>query len=770
MGTPPSRPAVVRFGVFEADFGRRLLLKNGVRVRLQDQPFELLGLLLDRPGDIVTREEIRQALWSADTFVEFDDGLNTAIKKLRAALGDSADSPVFIETVPRRGYRFLAPIAPPSSAEVLPAPRPVAAPSRLRWIAVAGVSAALVTGFAAVRWWDASRPRRLTDKATIVLADFTNRTGEPVFDDALKQALVVELQQSPVLSLMSDRKIAATERLMNRQPGEALTAALAQEVCQRSGGSAVIAGSISALGTKYVLALNATDCASGEPIANEQIQAATREEVVPALGREAARVRERLGESLASVEKHNVALEQATTSSLEALQAYSAALKTWDQRGDEASIPYFRRATELDPRFAMAYAALGTIYHNLNDEALSNTNAEMAYALRDRVTETERITIDSRYYRYVTGEQEKAAEVYEMANRTFPGSASSHANLGSIHIFLGHYEKALEEFRESVRLDPTRAANQGNLVLSLIALNRLDEATETLQQAALRDLKSEAFPQARYSLAFLKGDTAAMAHAASDEGPSHHTDGMMLNIEGRTEGYYGRLGKSRALTRLATASVLHAGDKEVAATYSGEAALREADFGNAAQARREADEAIAFAPVGQSQILACLALARAGDITRAESMAAAFNKRYASDTLMQGFWLPSIRAAIAMKRDQPETAVELLDAAASYELGSVPPFELGTLYPAYLRGVAYLQLHRAANAIPEFQKIVDHRSLVLNFHTAALAQVDLARAYTMLGDADKARDAYDAFLELWKRSDSDIPILKAAKAERAALR
>ena len=380
-------------------------------------------------------------------------------------------------------------------------------------------------------------------------------------------------------------------------------------------------------------------------------------------------IRERLGESLASVQKHDVALEQSTTSSLEALQAYTAALKTWDEKGDEASVPFFRRAVELDPKFAMAYAALGTIYHNLKEDDQANVNIGKAYGLRDRVTEYERFSIESRYYRYVTGEFDRAADVYEMADRSFPGTASTHTNLGALHGSLGHPEKAVEEFREALRLDPTRGASHGNLALGLITLNRFDEAERTVAAAAERNLHSEALLEAAYGLAFLRGDAVAMQRLIEQASDSGDTESLFLDLQAMSEAYIGHLRNSRELTRRAAATALHAGDKELAASILDQAALREADLGTRMWARRDVAEATSLASSRDAQIVACLALARAGEMARSQAMVTTFKQKYPADTLMQGYWLPSINAAVELERAHPAAALRALDPASAYQTG-----------------------------------------------------------------------------------------------------
>jgi DNA-binding winged helix-turn-helix (wHTH) protein/tetratricopeptide (TPR) repeat protein len=787
-----SRIDSAEFGLFEVDFAGHQLCKKGLRIKLQDQPFQLLTVLLERPGEIVTRNELRQRLWPADTFVEFDDGLNSAVKKLRAALNDSPENPRFIETVPRQGYRFLAPVTfRPRETASQPAPNSVGEPSAddpLHAVARTRaalplqkrnpllLASALVVIFvlvAAVAVAVKLRGRAKTKpmgRATVVLADFANSTGDPIFNDALKQALAIELHQSPILTILSDRKVGATQRLMNMPSGEVLTASKALQVCQRSGSDAVVAGSVSKLGAKYLIGLSATSCSNGDSIGEAQMFAASKEDVVAALGRASSKLREQMGESLASVQKHDVALEQATTPSLEALQAYNTGLKIWDEKGNEASIPFFNRAVELDPSFAMAYAALGTIYHNMNDESLSNSNAQKAYELKSRVTDFERFSIESRYYRYVTGELEKAAQVYEFANQEFPGFPSAHANLGAVHGAMGHHEKATEEFRESLRLDPSRANSYGNLAMAYLALNRSDDARQVLDEAAERKLGGEPILDAEYDFAFLQGDSKRMQSVLTKAAATPETEALLLARQSRTEAFHGRMREAHDYTRRAVVAVLHAEGKDAAAVYLGDAAMFEADTGNFQLARKDVAEAMALSSSREVQTIACVVLASTGELQRSRDIAESLAKKFPADTLIQRYWLPSIHAAIAFKEGRTKSALQSLDSASSYELAYIQSLEVAPIYPAYLRGLYYLADHQPESALAEFQKFVDHRGAVLNFHTAALARLGAARAYAMSGQRAKASVSYVDFLQLWKDADPNIPLLGQARAEFASVR
>ncbi len=606
----------------------------------------------------------------------------------------------------------------------------------------------------------------LTEKDTIVLADFVNNTGDPVFDETLKQALAVQLEQSPYLNILSERKVASTLRLMGRSPDQPLRGDAARDLCQREGSKALLAGSISSLGNQYVIGLNAINCVTGDSIAKEQAQAAGKEDVLKALNGTAVDMRGKLGESLSSVQKFATPVEEATTSSLEALKAYSLGLKTLSAKGDTAALPLFKRAVEVDPKFAMAYGHMSASYSNLGEAGLAGENARKAYELRDKVSERERLYIDSHYFMTATGELEKAAQVFELSKQTYPSDRLPYTNLGFIYSLIGKYDKGLEEAREALRLEPNSATNYGNLGQDYLTLNRLDEAEAVFKQAEERKLESEALLAYRYQLAFVKGDGTEMARLVTTASGKPGTEDLLLAAQADTETWYGRVNKGRELTRWAVESAVRNDAKETAAVYQAEAALREAELGNRIEARTAVAAALKLAVNRNVQAMSALAMARAGDTAAADKLASELNKNYPLDTLVQGYWLPSLRAAIELERKNPNKAVELLQAAAPYELGQPTGWE-GFLCPVYVRGQAQLMLHNGSAAAVEFQKFLDHRGVVVNFPLAALARLGLARAYALQGDSTKARAAYLDFLNLWKDADPGIPILNQAKAEYA---
>jgi len=807
---PAGQPTVIRFGAFELDAVRGELRKGGLSLKMHPQPFRVLQLLTERSGQIVTREEIRRCLWGSNTFVDFDRGINFCVNQIRAALADNAENPRYIETLPRRGYRFIASstIARPTKHASLFADEPVpqtpnsseqpkmaargcvdlpssldihvvpssfahtAGPRLIRTTAlpiIAGLSAIAILTVGVIFYFHGyfhSSPK-LTEKDTIVLADFNNATGDPVFDDALKQALAVELRQSPFLNVLSDKRTTETLGMMGLPANQRMTLDLGRDLCLRTGSKAVLAGVISSLGSHYLVDVNAVACSSGDTLAHEQVEAASKEDVLKALSRATSSLRAELGESLPSLQKFDVPVE-ATTTSLEALKNYSMGLKMLEERGEVPSIPFFKRAIELDPNFSMAYAGLAGRYSNLNQPSLALEYATKAYELRDRVTERERLLISARYFR-LTGELEKQAQTFELWMADYPRDFSPHGSLGANYVFMGQYEKALAEWQDALRLGPDVVAMYENLGIIYLALNRLDDAKATFDQALAHKLDSGQLRWMMYYLAFLRGDSAQMEEQLTWGAGKPGDEDPLLSAQSDTEAFYGRLSKARGFTRRAVDSSIRSGNKEAAALWQVNAALREAEFGETAVAQQDVTEALALAPGRNVKLLAALALARIGETARAERLIKGLEKSDPSNTVLRLYRLPAVNAAIELNQGNSSPALVLLEAAAPYELGQPSPRPLGTLYPAYLRGQAYLLAHNGPAAAAEFRKLLDHPGIVLNFPLGVLAHLQMARAFATTGDTGKARAAYQDFLTLWKDADPDIPILKEAKAEYAKL-
>jgi serine/threonine protein kinase/tetratricopeptide (TPR) repeat protein len=660
----------------------------------------------------------------------------------------------------------------PSTASAVAAPSEQAArsfvPSKSRrsiWIAAAAV---LVIGLGVGGWLYFKRPARtLTEKDTIVLADFNNKTGDPVFDDTLKQALAVGLGQSPFLNVLSDGRVRATMREMNRPAGDKLTEDVAREICQRAASKAVISGSISNLGSEYVVGLNAINCATGDSLAREQVQAAGKEKVLDALGNAAAKLRGELGESLPSVQKFDVPLDQATTSSLEALKAYSLGRK----KSSADAIPFYEHAIAIDPNFASAYTRLGLMYSNLGQPAKAKQYITKAFQLSEHSSERDKLYIASSYYLYGTGEIEKAIQTYQTWVQSYPRDWLPLLNLGVAYGVVGQYQKAAEATVESLKLYPENVTAYENLAGFYLVMGRFPEALDTSNRAFARKLDEEVLHTNLYGLAFVQGDSAAMAQQAAWFNGKSEVENEVLGLEANTEAYYGKAGKARELTRQAVASAQGAHNQEMAAFWSGEAAMWEALFGNYAAARELADAALSIAPgSSEAKSRATLALATTGDAARAQSLADKLNQDFPLFTMVQSNWLPTILGQLEINREVPSKAIELLQAAVRYELGlEFSQINYSCVYPAYIRGQAYLGAGQGAAAAAEFQKILDHRGLVQNCPTGALAHLGLARAYALQKETVKARAAYQDFLTLWKDADPDIPIYKQAQAEYAKL-
>jgi eukaryotic-like serine/threonine-protein kinase len=625
------------------------------------------------------------------------------------------------------------------------------------------------------------RAERLTEKDTIVLADFANSTGDGVFDDALKTALTVALNQSPFLNVLSDNRVSETLRLMARPPNTPLTPEAAREVCQRSGSKAYIAGAIAQLGSEYVLGLKAVNCQSGDLLAQEQVTSATKEKVLDNLGQAAAKMRGELGESLATVEKFDVPLEQATTTSLEALKAYSLGIKAAREKGEAGALPYHQRAIELDPSFAMGYRAVGADYFGLSEIGRASEYFTKAFELRDHANERERQYINAAYYTNVTGELDKAAQAYQAQIASYPRENRAYVGLGNVSAFQGQYEKAAEAYRQSIRINPDFSAPYADLVNVRLALQQYDRARQVIHEAQARKLDDYIFHSGLYAVAFLAADSQAMAEQQNWFGNQHDAENIGLSLASDTEAYAGHLSKARELTKRSLDSAIRADSKETGAIWQENAALREAAFGNATSAKQAAAVGLKLTPTSQSvEVEAALAFAVVGDIARAESLSEDLDKRYPLDTQVQSLWLTAIRAQLALDQKNPRAAIESLQAVSPIELGQIAfVTNISCLYPTYIWGAAYLASSRSKAAATQFQKILEHGGIVWNCWTGSLAHLGLARAYALESktsqgaDADAARvralAAYKDFLTLWKDADPDIPILKEAKAEYAKL-
>ena len=787
MQKSPEEMRLVRFGPFEVNVSTGELRKHDTRLRVQDQPFQVLVMLLARAGKLVTREEIRAKLWPSGTFVDFDNGLNTAISRLRETLGDSAERPHYIETLARRGYRWMAPVEwvtsgpddspprglnpkmPPATEVIIPKALDMKRDTSsgkersLRWTIamMAVVIAALVAGGL---YWRSRRAVKLTDKDTIVLADFMNSTGDPVFDGTLRQGLSVQLEQSPFLNIVSDQQVQQTLAMMDQPADTKLTPSIARQLCQRISGAAVLVGSIAQIGTQYLLTLKATNCSNGESLGSTEAQASDKNHVLEALSKTASEIRTKLGESLTTVQKFDTPLEQATTPSLEAFQAYCTGRNAMAEAKWAAAVPFFQRAIQLDPKFAMAYARLGASYVNMGESTLGAESTRKAYEMRDGVSEGEKFYIESHYYQVVIGDQEKARKVYQLWADTYPRDWRPLPPLFDIYSALGQYKEADVQARAVFRLHPNSGMNYNIMVVSNLNLNRLDEARAMAVAAPAKILDSPNMHYTLYDLAFLRNDAAGMTQQLAWATGKLGVEDVVFGVAADTAAYSGQLGKAREFSRRAVASAERAEKNEVAAGYEAHAAWTEALFDFPVEVEQRAGAALSRSTARGVEYEAGLALARTRQPIVAQKLADDLSMRFPENTVVQFNYVPAIRAQVALNTNDSAKALDALRISTPYELGSS-----GGLYPVYLHGEACLAARQGNEAAAEFQKILDNRGVVVNSPIAALAHLQMGRAYVLQGDIAKARAAYQDFLTLWKDADPDIPILKQAKAEYAKL-
>ncbi len=827
-----------RFGPYALDLRSGDLSRNGRRIRLQEKPRSLLFALAERPGETVTRSELHEKLWPEDTFVDFEEGLNAAMSKLRETLGDDPQSPRYIETVRGRGYRFIArvdtinasfeaatespaesaspngssptpamppvsdtsleeclkqPSPPVSSSTFVPngtldssaTPMPGTAPTSTRkagrhWRLVAIAATVLVLVLSAGGYFYSHRVPKLTDKDTIVLCEFSNHTGDAIFDDTLNTALAVSLQQSPYINLLPESDVGTTLQLMSRPAETKLVPNVARELCLRAGSKAYVTGSIGNLGSEYVLELKATNCQSGDTLAQVQTTAASKEKVLDALGGAASGLRRQLGESLATVRSFDAPLAQATTSSLEALKALTLGGHIRNQSGEAAALPYFQRAVDLDPNFAMGYRALSGIYLTLGETDRGGQYLTKAFQLRERASEPEKVTIAADYYSFVTGQLDKAAETFREGIEIYPRLTPAYEDLSATYASQGEYEKGAETSKQASRLDPENGFWYTQLSSFDLALQRFDEAMHDINEAQQRKADSVYLRENLYALAFFRADSKEMVKQLQWFASKPEYESYGLSLASDTQAYGGHLREARDLAKRAADSALRTDNKENAATDLSNSALQQAAYGYRAEALKVAAQALKVAPQSQgAEAEAALAFALAGDAPRTKAIAEDLEKRFPLDTQMQSLWLPAIQAQLALVKNNPDEALEAFPPTSSIEFGTLPFGTTTGLYWLYVRGEAYLAAGQGAAAAAEFQKIIDHSGLVVNSWTGALAHLGVARANALQyrtskgANADAARiralAAYRDFLMLWKDADSDIPILMQAKAENAKL-
>ncbi len=759
-------PALLRFGIFEVDLRTGELRKQGVRIKLQEQPFRVLTALLQQPGNLVTREELRSRIWPSDTFVDFDNNLNTSMNKLREALGDSADNPRFIETLPRRGYRFVAPVG----SDVRNQPAIPAARRNIPLLAIVALSVAVAATGGGLLWHFHGRPV-LTEKDTVVLGDFANYTGDSVFEGTLREGLSVQLEQSPFLSLLSDEGIHQTLHMMGQPANVRLTPEITREICQRTNSATALDGSIALIGTRYNLILKAVNCTNRDVLASTEAQANDKSHVLDALGMVASEMRAKLGESLSTVQKYNTPLEKATTPSLEALQAYSLGFtKSWVDGDQAAALLFLQRAIQLDPNFAMAYRAASNAYAVMGESTRAAENVRRAFELRARASDLERLLIEDDYNFFLTGDLMKAGHIDELGIEIYPREPIFHFNLAVTSNFLGHYETGLREYGEACHLAPYNSYFCRGVIFTSVLSDRIEEAAAAAREAQRKGLDSH-LAHALYAIAFYRGDSAEMARQLANTSGKPGEEDLLLAVEADTAAYFGHLQKAREFSRRAEESAERGGEKETAAIYYAVSALREGLFGNASKSFSETVIAQRHSAGRDLNYGCALAFTYAKDQRRAQALSDDLAKSFPEDTIVRFNYVPTLRARLSIGRSKPRQALDSLQVAAPYELGlpAVGFYNWPNLYPVYVRGEAYLAAHQGREAAAEFQKILDHRGIVLNEPIGVLAHLQIGRAYALEGQPAEARAAYQDFLTLWKDADPDIPILKQAKAEYAKL-
>lgn len=758
-----------RFGPFDVDVPSGELHKHGTRLKLQPQPFQILVLLLKRPGEVVTRDELRQALWPADTFVDFDTGLNSAIKKLRDVLDDSAEEPRYIETLPRRGYRFiarvengnlLASVAVEEHLAPVPPLEPTPKPRNKRRLVIAACGAALLIVAALIAWRVFFGPSALTGTDTIVLASFVNNTGDPIFNDSLDKALEVKLTESPFLSLLPESDVRATMRTMRYDSNERVTQELAIEICKRWGLKAVVVPEIDAVGGKYMIILEAIDAANQKSIARRQEEAQTKEQVIVALGKAGSQLRRRLGESLSSIQKYNAPLDLATTNSLEALQVYSTAQTLYRSGKRREAIPLFETAVEMDPQFSSAYAMLGAAYHSVGDNQASRKNFSRAFELKDRrLTQEENFQTTALYHSSITGNLEKETAVLALYKQAYPRSAEALNLSGIAHAQMGRTDESLEEFYLAIDHSPVPSAQYySNATQALMILGRFDEAKKLLDQWQQHGSLTPFQTMLRYRIAFIENDTATMEQLAR-ESPQDDVPSVHLKME--LAFLRGDFSQLRSLSESLVNQQKQAKRMQNVGQELAYHAAEESSMGNDVLARRlcrQAEEAGNDSALG---LMNCArALGAAGDAAEVEALATTLDRLFPEDTLQQKILLPVIRSIIERKRGNVAKAVDLLAPVTQYP--NVVLF--------YYRAQAYAAAGDHAKAAADFETVIDHRGWPDWEVFAPLAQLGLAQAYGMQGDREDSRKAYDDFFTTWKNADPDIPILRQAKAEYKSTR
>lgn len=726
----------LRFQEFVIDLQAGRLLRDGEPIRLQAQPFEVLTFLVQNAGEVVTREDLRSHIWPSDTFVDFDNSLNTAVNKIREALGDSASAPRFIETLPRRGYRFIAVVQPAHNGKGPTTPAAAVdgkgtKTRRLLWgWGILGSVIAAVVLTAAISM--ARHSSRLTEPDIVLLADFENRTGESVFDGTLKQALAVQLRQSPFLSLIPEQQIRQTLAYMGKRGDVEVTSATAEEVCQRLGATAVVAGTLSKLTTHYVIGLDAVNCQSGKELAQESIEVENRDHVIAGLGEAASRMRRDLGEALPSIQRYNVPVLQATTTSLDALKAYSLGVTEYEALNPAGALALFKQAIVLDPQFALAYAREAMAYGELGEYELGRASLEKAFALRDRVSQQEKLSIETLYYEQL-GDVEHLFETNRLWAALYPRDRFPHTNLALRYNIIGEFEKAEEESDAAVRVAPYSAFGYVDLATAHFGLGQWQAARNDLQPVIARgegDYVSYCF---LYVAAIAQGDMAA-ADAYYQEAQKKLAAGDMARLQftrAELEFFQGKVKEGRETAEQSEQIAWENGLKENSGAMAGLEALWESQSGDANRARRLALHALSESRGIDVSVNSAIALATVGETERAKKLADELQREHPQDTIVNTVSVPLILSNVELREGHAERAIALLRVAEPYENGFGFFYYPGFM-AAYTRGSSYLKLHDGVRAANEFQRILDHRGIDPVSPIYAAAELRLAEAKALI--------------------------------------
>jgi DNA-binding winged helix-turn-helix (wHTH) protein/tetratricopeptide (TPR) repeat protein len=762
-----SRRELYEFGPFCVDADNELLLRDGQPVTLTPKAFQILLVLVRRSGEIATKDEIMKSVWP-DTFVE-ETNLTRNIFSIRRALGEASENQ-YILTVSGKGYRLAERAVPvlPAELNVVSAVRSTVEvevheepkKNRLGWIVAAAVIVLVlaVTGYVFLQ-----RPPRMTETDTLVIADFNNGTNDPVFDQTLTQGLAVQLEQSPFLQIVSDQRVQHTLRLMGRTGGEHLTAALAREVCERIGATVMLEGSITSLGNEYVLGLRATRCGTGDLVDAEQATAKTKEHVLDALTQVASRFRRRAGESRQTRQMHDKPLEEGTTASLEALKAYSAGLRALMNESLVAGIPLQKRAVELDPNFALAWAHLALIYADSGQTGAAWEPVRRAYELRNRASDRERFFIEVTYDRIVTGNLERARQTCMSWAQTYPRDPVAHAMAsGLILQGLGDFDISIEEASKAVALDPDMNPAYTNLAYSYFLKGQMQQATNVIAEASARGFNPPEMLALRYAIAFAAGDTEGMKSAAALAVGKPWAEDWLTQFEALAAAGRGQIRLARQLLRKARELAISVGQPERAAGYESGFAVDEALFGYPGEAIRAATEALQASRARDIEYTAALAFGLAGDVKQSDALRKELHDRFPEDTAVNRIYLPVLSAVLALDKGNAQEAVEDLQVTTIGEMAMVGDGSamLGNVHSPYIRGEALFRAGRPKEGIPEFQKIVDHPGIRFTDPIGSLARLKIARGYRLLGDRIHAREAYETFSKRWVDADPDVPILK----------